>query len=338
MIMEAEYYQREPDGSVICRLCPHNCRIKNDHFGICGTRKNKGGKLYSEVYGMVSGYAIDPIEKKPLYHYFPGKEILSVGSYGCNMKCRFCQNHDISQTGVSEIRNARRSLKPEKIAADAKGQKNNIGIAFTYNEPLVWFEYMRDIAISAKSKGLKTVMVSNGYISYNVLDEICGLTDAFNIDLKAFNEKFYKELTGASIQPVLEALKQIRSRGSHLEITYLVIPGMNDEPSEFEDCSKWISENLGKETVLHLSRYFPRYRMTGQSTPASTLERFHDIASQKLKYVYTGNINLEGKSDTRCPECNTLITKRTAYHIENSNINDRGECIRCGEKIYNHFS
>ena len=206
MIKEAMLYEKLDSGKVHCYLCSHHCRILPGKFGICGVRQNNSGIIELLTYGVISGYALDPVEKKPLYHFYPGTNILSFGSYGCNMRCDFCQNYSISQRTAAGFTT---KTEPEKIIKSAQSSLNNIGIAFTYNEPVIWFEFIRDVALKAKKKGLRTVMVSNGYVNKEPLEEIISFTDAFNIDLKAFNNDFYRQLTGADIEPVKNALKQI---------------------------------------------------------------------------------------------------------------------------------
>jgi pyruvate formate lyase activating enzyme len=246
-----ELLQRSANGKLECLLCPHLCKLAEGKTGICGARKNTGKGIELLTYGIISGFALDPIEKKPLYHFYPGENILSVGSYGCNMRCDFCQNYYISQEIPQSFRN---KMSPEELVNSAKEAKDNIGLAFTYNEPVIWFEYMRDSAVMAKREGLKTVMVSNGYVNNGPLDEITGFIDAFNIDLKAFNKDYYKKLTGAEIEPVKHALKKIAASGRHLEITTLILPGKNDSPKEMALQTEWIAGELGKDVPLHLSR------------------------------------------------------------------------------------
>ena len=209
-------------GKAQCLLCPHFCKIAIGKSGICGVRKNTGGKIELQTYGVLSGYSLDPVEKKPLYHFFPGHNILSVGSYGCNMRCDFCQNYHISQNIPERLES---QISPENLVNAAKSSERNIGLAFTYNEPIIWFEFMRDAAVAVKEAGLYTVMVSNGFVNPDPLREIIGFIDGFNIDLKAFNGKLYRNLTGADIEPVKDGLKQIAGSGRHLEITTLIIPG-----------------------------------------------------------------------------------------------------------------
>ena len=318
-----------------CLLCPHFCKIAKGKTGICGVRKNAGDKIDLITYGVISGYSLDPVEKKPLYHFFPGQNILSVGSYGCNMRCDFCQNCNISQHVPDRLI---ADTTPEKLVLNAHSADKNIGLAFTYNEPSIWFEFIRDTAIIAKDEGLSTVMVSNGYINPDPLNELTRVIDAFNIDLKAFNNIFYKKLTGAEMEPVKSSLKQIAESGKHLEITTLIIPGQNDDDKEMELQSKWIASELGKGVPLHLSRFFPRYHRTDPSTPQDTLSRLYSIAAQNLDYVYVGNSNSDTGQNTSCPVCSTIITIRTGYQVKLLNLNAKGRCINCGTLIYKNFT
>ncbi|MDP4222115.1 MAG: AmmeMemoRadiSam system radical SAM enzyme [Bacteroidota bacterium] len=318
-----------------CRLCPHFCKIAPGRNGICGVRKNSGDRIELVTYGVISGFSLDPVEKKPLYHFFPGYNILSIGSYGCNMRCDFCQNWQISQKNAGSL-----DIKtdPDKIVAEAENTRRNIGLAFTYNEPIVWFEFMRDVAVKIKGKGLFTAMVSNGFVNRDPLDEIIGFIDAFNIDLKAFNEEFYKRLTGAELGPVKESLKQISKAGRHLEITTLVIPGRNDSEQEMEAEAKWIAQETGIETPLHLSRYFPMYKRDDPATPQETLTRLYNIASKYLKHVYMGNTLSENGQDTACSKCGTIVTRRSGYNTRVINLDNEGRCAKCSNQIYRYFN
>lgn len=317
-----------------CLLCPHFCKIANGKTGICGVRKNTGEKIELLTYGVISGYSLDPVEKKPLYHFFPGYNILSVGSYGCNMRCDFCQNYHISQNIPESIM---AGSTAGEIADKAVLAQRNIGIAFTYNEPVIWFEFVKDVAIAVKGKGLFTAMVTNGYINPDPLKELLEVTDAFNVDLKAFNNNFYKSLTGATLEPVKNALKQIVKAGRHLEITTLLITGQNDNYSEMENQVRWIASELGNEVPFHLSRYFPMYKRDDPTTPHDTLQKHYDIASKHLNYVYLGNTMSETGQDTKCPDCGTVVTKRSGYHIQHLN-NNLGRCSVCGKEIYKYFT
>jgi pyruvate formate lyase activating enzyme len=320
---------------VECLLCPHFCKLAAGKTGICGVRKSNGETIDLLTYGVISGYALDPIEKKPLYHFYPGTNILSLGSYGCNMRCDFCQNYNISQQNSAGFA---QKTEPEKIIRDAQAALNNIGIAFTYNEPVIWLEFIRDVSQKAKKKGLRTVLVSNGFINKEPLDEIISFTDAFNIDLKAFNNDFYRKLAGADIEPVKSSLKQIAGSGKHLEITTLIIPGQNDNENEMALEAEWISGELGKDIPFHLSRYFPMYKREDPSTPQDTIRKLAAVASKYLTYVYIGNMVSDTGQNTKCPKCGKIVTKRSGYTIKLQNLDQKGKCTVCGTKIYKHFT
>jgi len=295
-------------------------------------RRNVDGKLIAENYGLVSAMHVDPVEKKPLYHFYPGRPILSLGTAGCNLHCVFCQNWEISQATVDEI--PLRHLSPAEAVQAAKQTAENIGIAYTYNEPVIWYEYVKDTALLAREEGLKNVMVTNGYVNPEPLEDLISFTDAFSVDLKGFNDHFYKKYTRSRLQPVLEALKVIRSSGRHLEITNLVIPELNDNEEEFEAMTDWIAGELGRETILHISRYFPAWKLHNAPTPVSTLQKFFDIASRKLDYVYVGNVAGTGAGqDTVCPKCGHTVIRRTGYTTRITGLDEEGKCVYCGKKI-----
>lgn len=286
---EAMFYERLEKEQVQCHLCPHNCIIPRGGRGSCGVRKNIDGVLYSLNYGEVSSMALDPIEKKPLNRFHPGSYILSVGSIGCNFKCPFCQNHSISMAKPEEG-NTRHVSSEElvKKAVSLKGQ-GNIGIAYTYNEPSVWYEFVYETARLAKENGLLNVLVTNGYISKEPLDRILPYVDAMNIDLKAFNHQFYQELVKGGLEEVKAVIGQAAGH-CHLEITTLIIPGWNDSPEEMEEMAKWLA-SLSPDIPLHLSRYFPGYEMTDKPpTSLNTLTELKRTADRYLKYVYLGNV------------------------------------------------
>lgn len=326
---------RKDEGKVECLLCPHFCRLATGKSGICGARRSNGETVELITYGVISGYALDPVEKKPLYHYFPGTNILSLGSYGCNMRCDFCQNYSISQQSSADFS---AKTEPDRIVKDALSALNNIGVAFTYNEPVISFEFIRDVALKVKKKGLHTVLVSNGFVNKDPLTEIISFTDAFNIDLKAFNNDFYRKLTGALIEPVKNALKQISQAGRHLEITTLIIPGQNDNERDMGYETEWIAGELGMNTPFHLSRYFPMFKRDDPATPPDTLYRLSDIASKNLNYVYSGNIISDNGQNTKCPECGKVVTKRSGYNIKILNLDKKGNCTGCGTQIYRDFT
>jgi pyruvate formate lyase activating enzyme len=318
-----------------CQICPHFCKLAEGKTGICGVRKNTGEKIELLTYGVISGYSLDPVEKKPLYHFFPGHNILSVGSYGCNMRCDFCQNFNISQKIPESITP---EMTPARIAKEALSADKNIGVAFTYNEPVIWYEFMRDTALAVKYDGLFTVMVSNGYVNSELLNEIVKFIDAFNIDLKAFNNTFYKRLTGAEIEPVKNSLKQIAKSGNHLEITTLIIPGQNDSEKEMALQSEWIAGELGKDVPLHLSRYFPRYKRDDPATPEETLAKLFETASEKLNNVYMGNTRSDMGQNTFCPACGNTVTIRSGYNTRLINLDAEGKCTGCGKVVYRYLT
>ena len=328
---EALFYSRLPDNKVKCELCPHLCVLNNGSIGNCRVRRNVDGVLMSENYGKISGYHLDPIEKKPLYNFYPGKYVLSIGSYGCNMHCRFCQNYEISQCSADTGRSL--ELSPDSIVNDAMRKKENIGIAYTYNEPLVFYEFMRDTALLAKQQGLKNVMVTNGFFNPFPLDKLTVLMDAFSVDLKAFTNEFYKKYTYSEIREVKESLIAIRKSGKHLEITNLIIPELNDNTPMFSEMIFWIKNELGKETILHLSRYFPRYKISIPPTPEKKLEEFYSIAKKELDFVYIGNMAGKKGQNTYCPSCNELLISRNGYFVNKQGLRDDGTCSQCHTRV-----
>jgi len=328
-MLEAKYYKQLDDEKVECELCPHNCIISQGAVGICKVRKNTSGFLFSINYKKISSISTDPIEKKPLYHFMPGREILSIGSYGCNFECNFCQNYEISQAPFQNFNRYNLSLNDILLAVSSN--KNNIGIAFTYNEPIVWIEYMLEVA-QKMDKSYKKVLVTNGFINPEPLNELLKVIDAFNVDLKGFDSDFYKKNTHGKVEPIKQALKEIKKSGRHLEVTNLVIPGENDNPQFFEDMVTWIATELGKDTPLHISRYFPNYKSTIPETPLETLSQFHKIASKQLSYVYLGNVpNSEGQN-TYCPECGAELISRTGYYTVLTQLNG-DKCGNCNASI-----
>jgi pyruvate formate lyase activating enzyme len=329
---EAQFYTTKEENTVQCHLCPHECMIKNGKRGICGVRKNVDGTLFSENYGKLCSFSVDPIEKKPLYHFYPGKNIVSIGTVGCNLKCLFCQNCEISQTTVDDHPMLHESSS-EEIVKLASDKPHNIGIAYTYNEPSIWYEYVKDTAQIAEKEGLKNVMVTNGYINDKPLRELLPYIHAFNIDLKAWNNDFYKKYTSSKLEPVKSSLKIIGDSSAHLEITNLIIPGLNDDEKEFDDMIHWIARELGEHVPLHLSRYFPTYKMHISATPPQTLLNLAARAKKVLSYVFVGNMSTNGESHTYCPECRQPLILRHRYNTELKNISPDGACNNCGKKI-----
>lgn len=312
------------------------CILSEGKTGICRVRKNEGGTLVTETYGKACCLRFDPIEKKPLYHFYPGSVILSVGSIGCNLRCKFCQNWEISQTCAEDYP----YLKPvtvEELIHMAKERQDNIGIAYTYNEPIVWFEFMLDIARKSKEAGLRNVMVSNGYINPSPLAELLDYMDAFNIDLKAFTNDFYKRVTSARLQPVKDTILMIHKHGRHLELTHLVITGLNDQEEQFEEMVKWISGELGPETPLHLSRYFPNFEMKNNATPLPKLLQLYELATHYLHYVYLGNVAADEGRITTCPGCGAHLIDRIGYSTYKKGLDAKGKCKKCGRAVINYI-
>jgi pyruvate formate lyase activating enzyme len=334
---EALFYEPAGGLKVRCTLCPHRCSILPGETGICGVRKNEEGRLVALTFSLVSSLNLDPIEKKPLYHFYPGGRILSIGSYGCNLQCRFCQNHEISQCRPEQIEEGIR-YDPAEVASLAAKTPNNIGIAYTYNEPLIAIETILEIGSLVHRLGLKNVLVTNGYVNPAPLEMLLPLVDAWNIDLKGFSDGFYHHLTASRLAPVKETLKRVRAFGSHLEVTNLVIPGSNDDEELFEHMVEWMAGELGKNTVLHLSRYFPKHRLSVPPTPEHTLLRLYEIARGHLDFVFLGNILTPAGQDTFCPSCHALLISRTAYKTEVKGLAPDGTCRRCSTPVTRHFT
>lgn len=326
---EALYYKKLADKNVNCLLCPKNCVIPEGGYGFCHGRKNIGGRLYSMVYGNPSSVCVDPIEKKPLYHFLPGSTSLSIGTFGCNLACKHCQNWTISRAKPPE---SFEELTPKALVEQAvdSGCKS---ISYTYNEPTIFFEYVLDAARLAKKKGIRNVIVTNGFISPEPLREWSKVIDAANVDLKAFNEKFYNEICSARLQPVLDALKILSKTNVWFEITSLIIPAKNDSFSEIKKMCEWIKDNLGVERPLHFTAFYPCYKMMdAPPTPPETLKRARKIALDiGLKFVYTGNILSDEGSHTYCPKCKQPVIQRSYFSIISNKLKN-GKCP-CGERI-----
>ena len=331
--MEALFYTKLNDNKVQCTLCPHECILKDGQTGICRIRKNIAGQLQAETYELFSSISFDPIEKKPLYHFFPGKEILSVGSFGCNMRCQWCQNCEISQTGVNSLKSSKHYSQDELINL-AQNNPNNIGVAFTYNEPSIAFETNIMVAKLFREKGLKNVMVSNGYMNKPVLTEYLKYIDAFNLDIKGFNSNTHKKYTSARLEFILNNAKTVHKSGIHLELTYLVVPGANDNIEEFEGFVMWIKNELSPNVPLHISRYFPRNKYTRTATTPELLNLFASAASEELNYVYLGNLNSSEYQNTHCPLCLSEVIMRNGYTIYITEKSNKGMCENCNIKIF----
>ena len=324
----ALFWEKKKDKTVQCRLCPRNCVIKDGKRGNCGARVNDSGVLYSYNYGLAASAGLDPVEKKPLYHFLPGEKTFSFGAAGCNLHCMFCQNWEISQCEPEETRSI--NFPPEKIVGNAKEMGSRI-ISYTYTEPTIFYEYMLDTAKIAKKNGMRNVVVSNGFTQKEPLKKLVPLIDAANIDLKG-NEAFYKKVTGAWIEPILESMIEYKKRGVWLEVTNLIIPGLNDSEKEIRWLVDWVEKNLGKDTPLHFSAFFPQHRMSGiPSTTLKTLRRAREIGMNKLNYVYTGNLPDHDGNNTYCPSCKELLIERRGFDVVLNRIKN-GKCP-CGEKI-----
>jgi pyruvate formate lyase activating enzyme len=327
----AAWQEALPDQKVRCLLCPHHCLLPDGRTGLCKTRINRAGRLFSTSYGKLCALGVDPIEKKPLYHFYPGSGILSLATAGCTFRCLNCQNWTLSQQPPEAV--PWRAHTPEEVVEKALFEGVD-SLAFTYTEPTVFYEFMLDTARLAKARGLRTVLISNGYLNQAPLEALCEVIDAANIDLKAFDEATHLRLTGGRLQPVIDTLNTLKSRGVWLELTQLIIPGMVDDPSVAELFFRQLVGQGHADTPLHLSRFFPQYKLTDrQATPIETLEALEQVArSAGFKYVYLGNVQDKGGEDTRCPTCGQLVVGRRGYLVHTYRLND-GRCPHCGASI-----
>lgn len=329
-IKEAMYYDRLEGNRIKCRLCPHECTVAPGKYGICKVRANVEGTLYVQNYGKLSAVAMDPVEKKPLYHFYPGKYLLSLGTVGCNFRCSFCQNYHIAQRGAEADAPAEHFHEASAgyLLSLCRQEEDCVGVAYTYNEPSIWYEYVLDTSRYFRSKGYKNVLVTNGYIGEKALAELLPYIDAMNIDVKGFTEAFYRDICGGELAHVKNTV-MAAAKKCHVEITTLVIPGLNDSEAEMDELTNWLSE-INPSIPLHLSRYFPRYHMDIGSTPPETLKRLKSIAAANLEYVYVGNLQSRD-SNTFCPKCGALLIRREdGIFIEHL---DEGICSKCGKEI-----
>ncbi|PIR13949.1 AmmeMemoRadiSam system radical SAM enzyme [Candidatus Falkowbacteria bacterium CG11_big_fil_rev_8_21_14_0_20_39_10] len=332
---EAKFYKQLKNNQVQCRLCHHFCVIKNNNLGICRARKNKAGKLISLVYGFPVAHNVDPIEKKPLYHFLPGSISYSIGTLGCNFSCANCQNWDISQAGGIEKKNEKNDyLSPERIVEEAMNNDCQ-SISYTYNEPTVFAEYGLDIMKLARRNGLRNVWVSNGYMSADCLETIFPYLDAANIDLKSMDENFYKENCGAKLKPVLENLVKLKREQIHLEVTTLIIPGLSDDVGMLEKMAKFMAKELDADTPWHVSKFSPQSSWKLKSfTPTGDdiIYSAYEIGKEAgLKYVYVGNMPGDQKENTYCPKCNQLAIRRFGFQIERLDVS--GRCSSCDKNL-----
>lgn len=325
--MIASWWHRD-GGACVCDLCPRSCRIPEGGTGFCGARTDRGGSLVASSYGRVSSLCVDPMEKKPLFHYRPGRECLSVGGLGCNMRCLHCQNHSISMPSRGA---AAEHVPPEMLASLCRREELGT-VAFTYNEPGIWLEYVRDTAAADPSLGI--VMVTNGLLSEEPMREACGFVDAMNIDVKGFTDGFYTRVCGAHLDDVLASCETAFSGGVHVELTYLLIPGLNDSPEETDAFCRWVLDSLSADVPVHFSAFHPDFRMRDvPPTPASTVvDRRRRAMGLGLRYVYAGNILAPGTEDTLCPSCGRTAISRRGYSVDLSGL-DGTRCAHCGADL-----
>jgi len=329
---EAYLYKKETENRVRCFLCNHRCLIKPGDRGICGVRENREGILTSLVYGKVIARHVDPIEKKPLFHFLPGSKSYSVATVGCNFKCRFCQNADISQMPADHHRIWGDDVTPEMIVDDARSS-GSATIAYTYTEPTIYYELAADTARLATARGIKNIFVSNGYMTEECLEDLSPDLHGANVDLKSFTDQFYKQQCGAKLAPVLRTLQKMKETGIWLEVTTLMIPGLNDSEEEMKDLAKFLAD-LDPGIPWHISRFHPTYRLTDRSsTPAESIRRAREIGYEMgLKYVYTGNLPGDEGEKTLCHECGDLLMDRYGFYVRNNRISN-GKCPHCHSEI-----
>lgn len=321
-----------PGKKVRCSLCSRRCIIKEGQRGFCRVRENRLGELYTINYGLASSVASDPIEKKPLYHFYPGTSVFSLGTVSCNFRCEHCQNYSISQTVVEDAGGYLREYSPEKVVELAKDYGCS-GIAWTYNEPTIWFEYTYDSAKLAKENGLYTVYVTNGYFTREALDTIAPYMDAMNIDVKGFREDFYKKITKGRLGPVKDSVEGAVEKGIHVELTYLVIPTLNDSEEEIRRFIEWAA-GIDVDIPVHFSRFHPDYKLLHLTpTPVETLERAREIGLEKMHHVYVGNVLGHEGENTYCYNCGELLIKRWGFAIREMRITAENKCPACGTGI-----
>ena len=330
-VKKARHFTPLAEKKVRCELCPRKCEVADRERGYCGVRENRGGTYWTLVWGRACSLNLDPIEKKPLFHFLPGTYALSTATAGCNMECLFCQNWEISQFRPEQVRAL--YVPPDRMARIAARRKIPT-IAYTYNEPVVFFEYMYDCAVEGNKQNVRSVMISNGYILQDPLKELCDVLSAVKIDLKAFTDSFYKKYTKGELKPVLDTLRYLAKRKMWFEVVVLLIPTLNDSPKELKELCKWVAGELGPEIPLHFSRYHPTYKLRNlPPTPQRTLERAHEIGKKAgLKYVYLGNVPGHPAESTYCPNCGKNIIHRYGYRILDFRIKD-GKCAFCGTPI-----
>jgi pyruvate formate lyase activating enzyme len=333
----ARWWHALPDGRIQCDLCPRDCKLHDGQRAACFVRANQGGQMILTTYGRSSGFCIDPLEKKPLNHFYPGSSILSFGTAGCNLACKFCQNWDISKS--RDMDRLMDDASPETIA-QAANKYGAQSVAFTYNDPVIFAEYAMDTADACHAVGIKTVAVTAGYMHLSAAREFYAKMDAANIDLKAFTDEFYFKLCGGHLQPVLDLIVKVHHETNcWIELTTLLIPGYNDSDAELRMLSEWCCKELGPDVPLHFSAYHPDYKLDAPATPPATLQRARKIAmSAGLRYVYTGNVHDRTGDTTACSSCGKAVIERDWYEILNYALDDSGHCQHCGTAIAGRFA
>jgi pyruvate formate lyase activating enzyme len=329
--VEARYYKRLPDREIECNLCPKLCRLGDKERGYCGVRENQGGTYYTLVYGKACSLNVDPVEKKPFFHVLPGTNALSLATAGCNVNCKFCQNWQISQVRPEQVEHF--DLPPDAVAAAAE-KYGCPAVAYTYTEPVVFFEYMADSAVAARRRRIRNLVVTGGHVKPEPLRDLLDVVDAVKIDLKSFSKDFYAEYVRGDLGAVLEAIRIVAGSKVWLEVVYLVIPTLNDSPGEVREMSRWLKAEAGPDVPLHFSRFQPMYLVKNlPPTPVSTLERSRGIALEEgLRYVYIGNVPGHEAESTSCPNCRRVVVARSGYAVRKNDIRS-GKCGFCGAPI-----
>lgn len=327
----ARHYEKTGKKSVQCRLCPRGCVLRDGQTGYCRVRKNVGGELASLVYGRVVAANVDPIEKKPLYHFLPGTRSFSIATVGCSMRCLFCQNWDISQAEPSDFKTGQ--TMPESVVRAAE-ERSCPSISYTYSEPAVFFEYVYDVSALARKSGIKNAMITSGHINPGPLAELCGVLDAANLDLKGFSDESYRRMANTRLSPILEAIKVLKREGVWLELGYLVIPTVNDGREEIGSLCRWVADSLGPDVPLHFLRFFPQHKLAHlPPTPPAALDTAYALARRAgLRYVYIGNVPGHPANHTYCHRCGRLLIERKGYFMERNLVRD-GRCPYCRQRI-----
>ncbi len=328
---EAMFYKKLQDREIECQLCPRKCQVGDKERGYCGARENRGGSYYTLVYGNPCSANIDPVEKKPFFHYMPGTLAFSIATAGCNLNCKFCQNWQISQFRPEQVKSLK--MSPSDIVSTAL-QYECSTIAYTYSEPTVFYEYMKDCAITGKSKNIRSLLISAGYIESQPLQELLPYLAAVKIDLKSFSEKYYSDICNGELKPVLETLKTLKKSNIWFEIVYLMVPTLNDNPDEVKNMCQWIIDDLGPDVPIHFTRFHPEYLLTNlPSTPVESLETAYDIAKAKgINYPYVGNVYGHKGENTFCPKCDSLLISRQGFQVQIKSLVN-GHCAKCGMAI-----